>query len=68
MSAKSATLAKSLHTVSVLVNLAAELLRQNIAHSQPEAIQIALDVLGYTGAADPYDLAAKAAALLGKQS
>jgi hypothetical protein len=59
MSTQSKTLAKSLHTVTVLHNVA----RLHMdAHALPPAAAMlrALQTLGYTGAADPYSLAAKA--------
>lgn len=64
MSAKSQTLAKSLHTVSVLVNVAR--LRMQLAPTMTAAyaVESALCDLGYHGAADPYGLAAKAVAVL----
>lgn len=73
MSAKSNTLAKSLHTVSVLVSVARELRRLDSATtpnlpamSAAGAVGAALHVLGYAGAADPYGLAAKAVAILAR--
>jgi hypothetical protein len=73
MSAKSATLAKSLHTVSVLVSVAREIAR-NDAHDDTrlpprtpaELVNVALCVLGYVNASDPYGLAARAVAQLSK--
>jgi hypothetical protein len=80
MSTKSATLAKSLHTVSVLVNVARELQRvaDDSGRRFPEgaagAVRAALVVLGYADAgdseqtaADPHGLEAKAVALLSKE-
>ena len=68
MSAKSATLAKSLHTVSVLVNVARLFMELVAERGQPMsaayAVESALGTLGYSGAADPYGLAAKAVAIL----
>lgn len=70
MSAKSATLAKSLHTVSALVAVARLVQASN--HSSPHyqapevAVQCALAALGYAGAADPYGLAQRAVAQLQK--
>jgi hypothetical protein len=72
MSAKSATLAKSLHTVSVIVNVARRemlLAVHDDASIRPEhAISCALATLGYVGASDPYGLAAKALAVLKAES
>jgi hypothetical protein len=68
-----ATLAKSLHTVTVLVNVA----RHHMAvvrHMYPDgacppsaAVQTALILLGYSDASDPYGLAARAVAQLSKE-
>jgi hypothetical protein len=72
MSAKSATLAKSLHTVSVLVNIAAQRMESTPNLTAAQAVHMALVTLGYAAgsdvAADPHGLVAKAIALLGKQS
>ena len=68
MSAKSQTLAKSLHTVSVLVNVARHF--QHLARYEGQdmtadyAVESALGILGYADAADPHGLAAKAVAIL----
>jgi hypothetical protein len=65
MSTKTATLAKSLHTVSVLVNVA------NLSphHGFPSImVEWAAERLGYDGAADPHGLKAKAVALLSKEA
>lgn len=70
MSTKSATLAKSLHTVSALVAVAR--LYQDMAAAQGAtmapayAVESALTALGYMGAADPHGLAARAVAILDK--
>jgi hypothetical protein len=70
MSAKSATLAKSLHTVSVLVAIARHY--QDLARyeggdmSAAYAVESAVGLLGYNGASDPYGLAARAVAQLSK--
>lgn len=68
MSAKSATLAKSLHTVSVLVNVARLFMELAAERGQPMsaayAVESALGMLGYSGAADPYGLAARAVSIL----
>ena len=66
-----ATLAKSLHTVSVLVNVArhyADTIKLQTGATLPaeSAAAAALCILGYHGAADPYGLAARAVAILEK--
>lgn len=66
MSAKSATLAKSLHTVSAIVAVAR--LMQRVFPVPADAVREALAVLGYDGAADPYGLAARAVATLAKDA
>ena len=68
MSAKSQTLAKSLHTVSVLVNVARLIQRNALPERLCEryAVDQALIELGYANGADPYGLAAKAVAILSK--
>jgi hypothetical protein len=69
-----ATLAKSLHTVSVLVNVAREAMRvaDDSGRRFPDGVRGAVDaaliILGYEGAADPYGLAAKAVAQLEKEA
>lgn len=69
MSAKSATLAKSLHTVSALVAVARLIQSQGSAPMpNGDAVALALCALGYDGAADPYGLAARAAAILEKDA
>lgn len=68
MSAKSATLAKSLHTVSALVAIARYVLDLTRDGDREFALRTALDILGYDGAADPYGLAARAAAILEKDA
>jgi hypothetical protein len=75
MSAKSATLAKSLHTVSVLVNVARTLREFDTLGGQPPRetrayVSGALHALGYPLGAtnDPYGLAAKAVATLEAES
>ena len=74
MSTKTKTLAKSLHTITALVGIARHVLNtettirdldvNDYMHLEPVtpagAIAQALEILGYTGAADPYDLAGKA--------
>ena len=70
MSAKSLTLAKSLHTVSVLVNVAKLAPSPIYGADMPAAmvaryrVGFALEALGYAGAADPHMLAARAVAIL----
>jgi len=71
MSAKTLTLAKSLHTVSVLVNVARLLMQQNPTLDAFHAVDGALCALGYRcqnepAASDPYGLAARAVAMLSK--
>jgi hypothetical protein len=73
MSAKSATLAKSLHTVSVIVNVARHYaesvqLRTGASVDASGAVAAALCILGYDGAADPYGLAARAVLQLRKDA
>lgn len=71
MSAKSATLAKSLHTVTVLVNVAR---LAPVPFSIPDArmsayrVGFALQALGYADAPDTYGLAARAVAILEKDA
>lgn len=66
MSAKSATLAKSLHTVSAIVAVARIPI---IAANGPDgAVRAALRYLGYADAADPYGLAARAVTILEKSA
>lgn len=65
------TLPKSLHTVTVLVNVARYVLKHGPCHadkSRAEAVEDALILLGYDTdpAADPYGLAARAVAELAK--
>lgn len=69
MSTRTKTLAKSLHTVSVIVNVARH--EMNTNPRQPDAdwaVRIALNVLGYADAADPYGLAATALKQLEKEA
>lgn len=76
MSAKSATLAKSLHTVSALVSVAriylalcppsTPAIRDNPERLAQYAVGAALHGLGYGGASDPHGLAQRAVALLVK--
>lgn len=69
MSAKSATLAKSLHTVSVLVSVARLLMsRDAYAENISLAVSDAMAVLGYEGATDPHGLAAKVVDVLRKEA
>ena len=61
-------LPKSLHTVTVLANVAGELLNTKPGvGSARVAVKVALRVLGYEGTADPYGLADKAVAVLDKR-
>lgn len=71
MSTKTKTLAKSLHTVTAIAAIARRLEALGVGSNLIDAgaardkqIAEALDVLGYAGAADPYELASKARALL----
>ena len=70
MSTTSKTIAKSLHTVSVLVNVAKHLQDTVPGYgtdphfAAAAAVDGALRVLGYADASDPYGLAAKAVAVL----
>lgn len=69
MSTKSATLAKSLHTVSALVavaRLAPAPATIPAAQMAQYRVGFALHTLGYAGAADPHGLAARAVAILSK--
>lgn len=59
MSTKSKTLAKSLHTVTVLVQVARLIQRLNNETAE-SALVSAMIELGYLDAADPYDLRGKA--------
>lgn len=68
MSNKTATLAKSLHTVSVLVSVAQFVLDTTQDGDRDYAVATAVDMLGYGGAADPHGLAAKAVAILAKDA
>ena len=70
MSAKSATLAKSLHTVSVLVAVAKRgpFTYDHVAYNRHvRNIDWALDVLGYGDASDPHGLIPRAVAILEKE-
>jgi hypothetical protein len=71
MSAKTATLAKSLHTVSVIANVAKALATAQ-GYVNPadfhRFVREALEALGYADATDPYGLAAKAVAVLEKEA
>ena len=67
-------LAKSLHTVSVLINVAREVARNDSyddtrlpPRTAAELVSVALAVLGYANAPDPYGLAARAVAVLEKE-
>jgi hypothetical protein len=60
------TLAKSLHTVSVLVNVARTAPATFVATA--DRVTFALMVLGYENSPDPYGLAARAVAILEKDA
>ena len=69
MSAKSLTLAKSLHTVSVVVAVARYVSASHPTAGGPaECVGHALAILGYAGAADPYGLAQRAMVILSKDA
>lgn len=62
-------LPKSLHTVTVLVNVARYVLKHGpcaAMKSRAEAVEDALEILGYSRSADTYALAAAAIKQLGK--
>ena len=59
-------LAKSLHTVTVLVRVARLLLKRDLAFSNVEAVNGALQVLGLADMPDEYGLAAQALKQLNK--
>lgn len=63
MSTKSKTLAKSLHTVSVIVTIARREINNGISDPR-DAIISALWILGYSDASDPHGLVARALAVL----
>ena len=69
-----ANLPKSLHTVTVLVNVARELARvatdsgRSFIPDGPDAVDVALIVLGYSDTPDAYGLADKARAILAVRS
>ena len=56
MSTKTKTLAKSLHTVTVLHRVASHLVNIGETSDLRRAIDMAATLLGYTGADDPYAL------------
>ena len=60
------SLAKSLHTVTVLVRVARLLLKRDLAFSNVEAVNGALQVLGLADMPDEYGLAAQAIKQLNK--
>lgn len=74
MSAKTLTLAKSLHTVSVLVAVARHVMdpgrADGLTLDPAYAVGRAMDILGYDSAdmSDPYGLQARAIAALRKES
>ncbi len=59
-------LAKSLHTVTVLVRVATMLRNRDLAYSNVEAVYGALQVLGLSDMPDAYGLAAQAVKQLNK--
>lgn len=59
-------LAKSLHTVTVLVRIARLLLKRDLAYSNVEAVAGALDILGLSEMPDTYALARQAVKQLRK--
>lgn len=59
------SLPKSLHTVTVLVNVARIMLGTDQADTREQAINIALRSLGYGDAEDPYGLREKALKQMG---
>lgn len=59
-------IAKSLHTVTVLVRVARLLLKRDLAFSNVEAVNGALQVLGLADMPDEYGLAAQAVKQLNK--
>lgn len=59
-------LAKSLHTVTVLVRVATMLRNRDLAYSNVEAVYGALQVLGLVDMPDAYGLAAQAVKQLNK--
>lgn len=59
-------LAKSLHTVSVLVALGRAL--KGPGKTDSDAVNLALEELGLNGRADPYGLAAAAVKAMGKSA
>ena len=64
-----ANLPKSLHTVTVLVNVARAIAALNGRGREPaEYVDTALSVLGYAGTPDAYGLADKARAILAVQA
>jgi hypothetical protein len=53
-------LAKSLHTITVLLRVAELHQKMNAGMPAADAMKRTVDVLGYTGAEDPYGLVATA--------
>lgn len=62
MSVKTKSLAKSLHTISVLIDVAMYLRMKDETLSNSEAVEGAASLLGYGHSEDPYGLQAKAVA------
>ena len=60
MTTETKPLAKSLHTIRVIVNVARYVKRIDYAKSLSECIRDAIAILGHQGAEDPYCLAEKA--------
>ncbi len=60
------TIPKSLHTLTVIVNVARVLDLELVGACGGDSVTAALDVLGYTGAPDEHQLASKARAILAK--
>ena len=59
-------IAKSLHTVTVLVRVATMLKKRDLAYSNMEAVHGAMQVLGLSGMPDTYGLVAAAIKQLSK--
>jgi hypothetical protein len=62
---KQNTLPKSLHTITVLVNVARIYL--DGGHERAHCVSLALAALGYDGTPDTYELASKARAILTRE-
>jgi hypothetical protein len=68
MSTKNKTIAKSLHTITVFINVAKLIQGQKEGIDDETAVHMAADVLGYGDAADPYDLKGRALAYMNRES